>query len=59
MQFTNQKYVVDLDGNHSGIQATVDGKEMSIPMDPNNRHYAEILRQVDEEGLIIQEADNG
>jgi len=30
---------------------------MDIPLDPNNRHYAEILRQVKEEGLTIKDAD--
>lgn len=54
MQFTNQKYVVDpLSGNRSGIQATVDGQEMFIPMDPNNRFYTELMRQVAEEGLVV------
>ena len=39
------------------IQATIDGVEMSVPLEPNNRHYAEILRQVKEEGLTIKDAD--
>ena len=30
---------------------------LSIPLDPANRHYAEILRQVKEEGLTIKDAD--
>ena len=30
---------------------------LSIPLDPANRHYAEILRQVKEEGLTIKDAE--
>jgi len=43
--------------NNSGIKATIDGVEMSVPLDPSNRHYAEIMRQVDAGTLTIQEAD--
>ncbi|MGR3813395.1 MAG: hypothetical protein ACU0AU_04835 [Cognatishimia activa] len=58
MQFINQKYVVDpLSGERTGIQAAVDGKEMSIPLDVNNRFFAELVRQVAEEGLVIEEAE--
>ena len=40
-----------------GIQAIIDGAAMSVPLDPDNRHYAEILRQVEAGTLIIQPAD--
>ncbi len=30
----------------TAIKATIDGTEMSVPLDPANRHYAEIMRQV-------------
>ena len=39
------------------IQCNIDGQSMGVPIDENNRHYAEILRQVKEEGLIIKDAD--
>ena len=39
------------------IEATIDGITMSVPLDPANRHYAEILRQVEAGTLVIQEAD--
>lgn len=39
------------------IKATIDGTEMFVPLDPDNTHYAEILRQVKEEGLTIKDAD--
>jgi len=43
------------DTNH--IQAIIDGVEVSVPKDPNNRHYAEILKQVKEGTLTIKDAD--
>ena len=39
------------------IQANIDGTEMSVPLDPANRHYAEILRQVEAGTLTIADAD--
>ena len=43
-------------GINSQIKATIDGQEMTVPLDPTNRHYAEIMRQVEEGTLTIQEA---
>jgi hypothetical protein len=58
MTITNAKYLVDfLSGTNDSIQATIDGQEMSVPLDPANRHYAEILKQVEAGTLTIQEAD--
>ena len=58
MNITAAKYLADtLSGNNSCITATIDGTEMSIPLDPANRHYAEILRQVDAGTLVIAEAE--
>ena len=45
------------DEQPSTIQAVIDGKEMSVPMDPRNRHYKEILRQTEAKTLVIQEAE--
>ena len=59
MNITSAQYTVDMDGNNSSIQATIDGVTMSVPLDPANRHYAEILRQVEAGTLTIQEADDG
>ena len=39
------------------IQAVIDGVEWSVPMDPLNRHYKEILRQTEAKTLVIQEAE--
>ena len=38
------------------IVATIDGIEMSVPLDPDNRHYQAIQEWV-AEGNTIQEAD--
>ena len=40
-----------------GIVATIDGVVKSIPLDPQNMHYAEILKQVEEKKLTIKKAD--
>jgi hypothetical protein len=32
-----------MDGNNCSIKATIDGTEMSVPLDPANRHYAAIV----------------
>ena len=37
------------------ILCECDGTPASIPADPANRHYAEIMRQVADEGLVIAE----
>ena len=57
MQIISAQYVVNLmTGNNSSIRATIDGQELFVPLDPANRHYAEILRQVEAGVLTIQEA---
>jgi len=56
MNITAAQYSTDLQGNNSSIQATIDGQELSVPLDPANRHYAEIMRQVEAGELTIQPA---
>jgi hypothetical protein len=57
MDITTAQYQADMDGNNSNIKATIDGQELSVPLDPANRHYAEILKQIEAGTLTIQEAD--
>ena len=57
MNITNAQYYNDLDGNQIGVKATIDGAEMFVPLDPANRHYAEIMRQVEAGELTIQDAE--
>ena len=56
MQITSAQYIA-FEGTNSSIQATIDGQEMSVPLDPANRHYAEIMRQVEAGTLTIEAAD--
>ena len=46
------------DEQPTSIQAVIDGVTMSVPMDPLNRHYKEILRQTQAKTLVIQDANN-
>ena len=54
---TDAKYIVDSDGNNNVISCTVDGVGKSVPLDPNNTTYAEILRQIAAGELTIEDAD--
>lgn len=63
MQITSAQYIA-LEGNNTSIRAAIqfgaspdDVQELFVPLDPANRHYAEIMRQVDAGELVIQEAE--
>ena len=56
MTITSAKYL-QYQGENTMVQATIDGREYSVPLDPDNRHYAEILRQVEAGTLTIEDAD--
>ncbi len=57
MTITSAQYVNGFDGNIGGIKATIDGTEWSVPLAPGNRHYDEIMRQVEAGTFVIQDAD--
>tara|TARA_R110000787_G_scaffold278369_1_gene388053 strand:+ start:1197 stop:1379 length:183 start_codon:yes stop_codon:yes gene_type:complete len=57
MNITAAQYVLGLDGTTSGIKVTIDGQEMSVPLDGANRHYAEIMRQVEAGTLVVLAAE--
>ena len=58
MNITSAQYYTEIDGtDNAGIKATIDNEEVFVPLDPANRHYAEILRQVADGTLTIQDAD--
>ncbi len=48
------KTIIDPKDN---IKVEIDGVVSQVPKDINNRHYAEILKQVEEGTLTIKEAD--
>ena len=56
MTITSAQYVA-WEGELTGIKATIDGIEMSVPLAPGNRHYDEIMRQVAAGDLTIADAD--
>jgi hypothetical protein len=57
MTITLAQYSLDMGGNNSSIKATIDGQELHVPLDPANRHYAEILKQVEAGTLTVADAD--
>ena len=58
MTITNAKYNKDnLTNANCSINCIADGQYISVPLDPANRYYAEILRQVDAGTLTIADAD--
>jgi len=58
MNITSAQYVLRFESSENiAVKATIDGTEMTVPLDPANRHYAEILRQVAAGTLTIADAD--
>ena len=57
MNITSAKYTKGFNDIGTGsIKATIDDVLMSVPLDPNNRHYQAIQEWV-KEGNTIEEAD--
>jgi hypothetical protein len=58
MNITAAQYYEDpMTGNDLGIRATIDGTEIEVPLCAGNRHYDEIMRQVEAGTLTIQDAE--
>ena len=57
MIIANVQYIEDLKGNKEGLKCTIDNVPCSVPLDPANRHYAEIMKQVEEGKLKIKDAE--
>jgi hypothetical protein len=58
MNITSAQYT-SVGDTTTAITAVIDGIIMSVPLDPANRHYAEIMRQVEAGELVIQPAEGG
>ena len=56
MNITSAKYLLER-GENAGILATINDEELSVPLDPANRHYAAILEWAKEDGNEIQAAE--
>jgi len=57
MVLTNAQYMADFNGNNNSITVDIDGQTMSVPLAPDNIHYAEILKQVEAGTITIAAAD--
>jgi len=54
MDITSAKY---LNSDNKVIIIVTDGQELFVPIDTGNRHYAEIMRQVETGTLTIADAE--
>ena len=58
MEFKNVQYLKQPQTDEiTVVKATIDGKETFIPMNEENLHYEEILKQVKEGTLTIKDAE--
>ena len=58
MNITSATFSLAEEGEQpASIKAVIDGVTMSVPMDPLNRHYKEILRQTEAKTLVIADAE--
>ena len=58
MNITSAQYVNHpITDEQDCIRATIDNVVITVPLDPANRHYAEILKQVEAGTLTIEEVD--
>jgi hypothetical protein len=58
LNVSSAQYVQDtLLSVNTCVKAVVDGETIFVPLDPSNRHYAEIMRQVEAGTLTIQNAE--
>ncbi len=54
MNITSAQYQFS---DNQEIIATIDGEQVTVPAESGNRHYDEIMRQVEAGTLTIQDAD--
>ena len=54
---TSAQYFLNIQNENTLIKATINGVVMDVPLDPGNRHYDEIQRQVAAGTLTIEDAD--
>ena len=58
MNITSAQYIRNFDDTENvNISAVIDGITFSVPLAAGNRHYDEIMRQVEAGTLTIQEAE--
>ena len=52
-----QHNILKINGECEVLASYIDGMKMTVPLDPANRHYAEILKQVADGTITIADAD--
>lgn len=57
IQITNAKYIQTLNNVVIGVSCMFGDETIVCPIDPANRHYAEIMRQVEVGTLTIADAE--
>ena len=57
MDITLAKYMADENGTNFNVKIVVNSEELLVPMDLDNSHYTEIMKQVDAGELTIEPAD--
>ncbi len=58
MQITNAQYNTNkITNKNCSISCVINGLHVSVPLDPDNTDYAEIMRQVAAGDLTIADAD--
>ena len=59
MNITSAQYNVDIEGNNISVNAVIDSETLSVPLDPDNRHYAAIKAKHDDvdDSFTIQDAE--
>ena len=57
INFTSAQNSKNENNDIVGIKVVVDGETLGVPIDPANRHYQEIMRQVAAGDLTIADAD--
>ena len=54
---TEAQYIIDIANNNFAVKATINEQQMSVPLDPANRHYQAILEWAKIDGNTIEDAD--
>jgi len=57
MNITQAQYKQADGTTNTSIFCLINGQSFDVPLDPANRHYAEILKQVADGTITIAEAD--
>lgn len=57
MNITSAQYNTDSEGNNVTIACTMNNKNYTVPIDPDNTDYQAILEWAEEDGNTIQDAE--